>query len=221
LANIYLHYVLDVWFEEVVKPCLKGRAFLVRYADDFVMGFACEKDARCVLDVLPKRFGKYGLTIHPDKTRLVPFQRPSSRPAKAGVPEVLPPGSFDFLGFTHYWSRSKRGSWVVKRKTAGSRFHRAVRKIAAWCRQNRHLPITEQYQTLKRKLRGHFAYYGGLIGNTRCLFNFRYEVMRLWRKWLSRRRRRGRWPWARLNQLLQKLVLPWPRGWVSPCVVKP
>jgi group II intron reverse transcriptase/maturase len=221
LANIYLHYVLDVWFEEVVKPCLKGRAFLVRYADDFVMGFACEKDARCVLDVLPQRFGKYGLTIHPDKTRLVPFHRPASRPAKPGLPEVLPPGSFDFLGFTHYWSRSKRGPWVVKRKTAGSRFHRAVRKIAAWCRQNRHLPIAERYQTLKRKLRGHFAYYGGLIGSTRCLLNFRYEVGRLWRKWLSRRRRRGRWPWARFNQLLKKLVLPWPRGCVSPCVVKP
>jgi group II intron reverse transcriptase/maturase len=221
LANIYLHYVLDVWFEAVVQPCLKGRAFLVRYADDFVMGFAWEQDARRVLDVLPKRFGKYGLTIHPDKTRLVPFVRPTNHPAKPGSPEVPAPGSFDFLGFTHYWSRSKRGNWVVKRKTAGSRFHRAVQMIATWCRRNRHLPIAEQYQALKRKLQGHFAYYGGLIGNTRSLFNFRHEVMRLWRKWLSRRRRRGRWPWARLNQLLKKLVLPWPRGWVPPCVVKP
>jgi hypothetical protein len=101
---------------------------------------------------------------------------------------------------------------VVKRKTAGSRFQRAVKKIAAWCRQNRHLPITEQYQALKRKLQGHYAYYGGLIGNLRCLSNFRYEVIRLWQKWLSRRRRRGRWPWARFRQLLKKLVLPWPRA---------
>jgi RNA-directed DNA polymerase len=101
LANVYLHYVLDVWFEEVVKPCLKGRAFLVRYADDFVMGFACEGDARRVLGVLPKRFGKYGLTIHPDKTRLVPFGRPD-RPS--GTRSAS--GSFDVLGVTHFWSRS-------------------------------------------------------------------------------------------------------------------
>jgi hypothetical protein len=158
LANVYLHYVLDVWFEEVVKPCLKGRAFLVRYADDFVMGFACEEDARRVLDVLPKRFGKYGLTIHPDKTRLVPFVRPASRPAAPGSPGVLLPGSFDFLGFTHSWSRSQRSFWVVKRQTAGSRFQRAIKRIAVWCRLNRHLPIGAQYQALVRKLQGHFAY---------------------------------------------------------------
>jgi group II intron reverse transcriptase/maturase len=221
LANVYLHYVLDVWFAEVVQPRLKGRAFLVRYADDFVMGFACEKDARRVLDVLPKRFGKYGLTIHPDKTRLVPFRRPPSRPTAAGPPEVPPPGSFDFLGFTHFWSRSKQGFWLVKRKTADSRFHRALKVIADWCRLNRHLPIGKQYQALCRKLRGHFAYYGGLIGNLCCQQRFRYEVVRLWRKWLARRRRRGPFPWARLNQLLRVLVLPWPRGWVSPCVVNP
>src|SRR5712691_6747253 len=163
LANVYLHYVLDVWFEEVVKPRLKGRAFLVRYADDFVMGFACEADARRVLGVLPQRFGKYGLTIHPDKTRLVPFARPTSRPAGVGSQCVASPGSFDFLGFTHYWSRSKQGHWVVKRKTAGSRFHRAIKKIAEWCRRNRHQPIGEQYQVLWQKLRGHFQYYGGVI----------------------------------------------------------
>src|SRR5207253_858523 len=105
--------------------CLKGRAFLVRYADDFVMGFACEEDARRVLAVLPKRFGKYGLTIHPDKTRLVPFVRPPRRPAAAGCQGASPPESFDFLGFTHFWSRSRKGNWVVKRKTADSRFQRA------------------------------------------------------------------------------------------------
>src|SRR4029077_7187459 len=107
-ANVYLHYVLDVWFAQEVKPRLKGRAFLVRYADDFVMGFACEADARRVLGVLPQRFGKYGLTIHPETTRLVPFPRPPSRPLRAG--SAVPPqvGSFDFLGFTHFWSRSKK-----------------------------------------------------------------------------------------------------------------
>jgi RNA-directed DNA polymerase len=157
LANVYLHYVVDVWFEQEVKPRLKGRAFLVRYADDFVMGFACEEDARRVLDVLPKRFGKYGLTIHPDKTRLLPFGRPDRVPAAAGVQSEPQQGSFDFLGFTHFWSRSKQGRWVVKRKTAGSRFQRAVKRIGDWCRLNRHLPIGVQYQALWQKLRGHFS----------------------------------------------------------------
>jgi len=221
LANVYLHYVLDVWFEAEVKPRLKGRAFLVRYADDFVMGFACEADARRVLDVLPKRFGKYGLTIHPDKTRLVPFLRPPRRPAAAGSASAPPPGSFDFLGLTHFWSRSKKGFWVVKRKTAGSRFQRAVKKIVDWCRLNRHLPITEQHQTLGQKLRGHYAYYGGVIGNIRCLQRFRYEVHRVWRKWLLRRSRYRSWTWERLNAFLKKVPLPWPRAWVPPCAAKP
>ena len=220
LANVYLHSVLDVWFEEVVKPCLKGRAFLVRYADDFVIGFACEGDARRVLDVLPKRFGKYGLTIHPDKTRLAPFLRPPSRPAATGVQPAAAPASFDFLGFTHYWSRSKKGNWVVKRKTAGSRFHRAIRRIAEWRRLNRHRPMAEQHRTLGQKLRGHFAYYG-VIGNLLCLQRFRYEVLRVWRTWLSRRRRRGAWPWARFNELLRRVPLPWPRAAPSPCVANP
>jgi RNA-directed DNA polymerase len=220
LANVYLHYVLDIWFEQVVKPCLKGRAFLVRYADDFVMGFTCEEDARRVLAVLPKRFGKYGLTIHPDKTRLVPFLRPSGRPSPPAT-ESVPPGSFDFLGFTHYWSRAKSGRWVVKRKTAGSRFHRAIKRIGAWCRLNRHLSIREQYATLCLKLQGHYAYYGAVMGNLRCQQRFRFEVVRLWRKWLSRRKRRGQLPWAHFNRLLKVLRLPWPSGWVTPCAASP
>jgi RNA-directed DNA polymerase len=220
LANIYLHYVLDVWFEEEVKPRLKGRAFLVRYADDFVMGFACEADARRVRDVLPQRFGKYGLTIHPDKTRLVPFTRPASRPTPT-VPEALPEAeSFDFLGFTHFWSRSKKGFWVVKRKTAGSRFQRAFKRIADWCRLNRHLPIEEQHQALGRKLLGHFAYYG-IIGNICWLQRFRHEVMGVWRKWLSRRSHHGYWTWAQFSEFMRRCPLPWPRAWAPPSAVKP
>jgi RNA-directed DNA polymerase len=220
LANVYLHYVLDVWFEEEVKPRLKGRAFLIRYADDFVMGFACEEDARRVLDVLPSRFGKYGLQIHQDKTRLVPFQRPPSRPSRAGTPLVRAPGTFDFLGFRHYWSRSWKGNWVVKRKTALSRFQRALRTIALWCRLHRHRPIAEQHQTLWQKVRGHFAYYG-IVGNTQALQRFRYEVGRLWRTWMSRRHRRGQYPWARFNRLLELYPLPAVPVWVSPHAVKP
>ena len=219
LANIYLHYVLDVWFAEVVQPRLKGRAFLVRYADDFVIGFACEEDARRVLDVLPKRFGKYGLALHPDKTRLVPFVRPHNRAAADG-PRVPPAESFDFLGFTHFWSRSKQGTWVVKQKTAGSRFRRAVRRIAVWCRQNRHLPIAVQHLALGHKLRGHFTYYG-IIGNLCALRRFRTTVLCMWRKWLSRRHRGGRWSWARFLALLRSHPLPVPSAGAPPCAANP
>jgi RNA-directed DNA polymerase len=221
LSNVYLHYVLDVWFEQVVKPRLKSRAFLVRYADDFVMGFACEEDARRVLDVLPKRFGKYGLTIHPDKTRLVPFTRPRRDPRRPRQGAEAQPGSFDFLGFTHYWSVSKKGNWVVKRKTAGSRFHRAVKKIGAWFRLNRHLPLTEQIQAFARKLQGHYDYYGGVMGNLRCLQRFRHEAVCLWRKWLSRRKRGGQFSWERMNKLLRSIRLPQPPWWVSPRAASP
>jgi RNA-directed DNA polymerase len=221
LANVYLHYVLDIWFEQEVKPCLKGRAFLVRYADDFVMGFACEEDARRVLDVLPKRFGKYGLTIHPDKTRLLPFYRPGRVPSAPGGQSGPQSGSFDFLGFTHFWSRSKQGRWVVKRKTAGSRFRRAVKRIAAWCRLNRHLPMGMQFQALWQQLRGHFQYYGGVIGNSRSLWCFRDRIQTIWAKWLARRGGQASWSWARLQSVLGRYVLPKPPAWVSPCAVNP
>src|SRR5262249_29262947 len=107
LANVYLHYVLDTWFEQQVKPRLRGRAFLIRYADDFLIGFACEEDARRVLEVLPKRFGKYGLSLHPDKTRLVPFTAPG-RPSRSAGDSGSQPGTFDFLGFTHHWGLSRK-----------------------------------------------------------------------------------------------------------------
>jgi RNA-directed DNA polymerase len=208
LANIYLHYVLDVWFMEEVQPRLRGRAFLIRYADDFVMGFACEEDARRVLDVLPKRFGKYGLTIHPTKTRLVPF-RPPSRTPRTGSGATPPPGSFDLLGFTHYWGKSRTGTWVVKRQTAKSRFVRAIRTITQWFRWNRHLPVEEQHPTLWRKLRGHFAYYG-ITGNSDALRRFRDAVARLWRKWLSRRSDVAPLSWVAFQRLLKRFPLPPP-----------
>jgi RNA-directed DNA polymerase len=206
LANVYLHYVLDVWFEQEVQPRLQGRAFLIRYADDFVMGFTCEEDARRVLEVLPKRFGRYGLTIHPDKTRLLAFQ-PPDRPARSDSGSGSEPGSFDFLGFTHYWDRSRKGIWVVKRRTAPSRFRRALTTIAQWCRRNRHRPIPEQHQTLSQKLRGHFAYYG-ITGNSEGLRRFRDAVKRTWRNWLSRRTRGCLLSWDQFRRLLERYPLP-------------
>lgn len=210
LANVFLHYVLDEWFEREVKPRLRGKAFLIRYADDFVIGFTEEDDARRVMEVLPKRFGKYGLALHPDKTRLVPFQQPPHHASGKGDGTEDQPGTFDLLGFTHFWGRSRKNRWVVMRTTASSRLTRAVRSIAQWCRRNRHLPISEQHRTISQKLRGHYAYYG-ITGNAAALANFRCAVARCWRKWLSRRNRQRSLVWALFNRLLERYPLPPPR----------
>lgn len=208
LANLFLHHVLDEWFAHEVQPRLKGRAFLIRYADDFVIGFTREEDARRVMDVLPKRFGRYGLTLHPTKTRLIAFRRPPHVAPPDGEPHGNRPGTFDLLAFTHYWSRSRKGNWVVKRKTAASRLTRAIRTVAQWCRANRHRPIAAQYAKLCQKLRGHFAYFG-ITGNSIALTRFRDEVRRVWRKWLSRRRRKNRPPWSWFARLQERYRLPY------------
>jgi group II intron reverse transcriptase/maturase len=207
LSNIFLHYVLDDWFERDVRPRLKGHSFLIRFADDFIMGFTCEEDARRVMDVLPKRFEKYGLTIHPEKTRLVPFERPSDRPQRPTTSTREPAGTFDLLGFTHYWGRSRRGFWVVKRKTSKSRLRRGFAAVAQWCRTNRHQSLAFQQHTLSQKLRGHFAYYG-ITGNGHTLSEFRSGVVELWRKWLGRRHRGGEVTWERMHRLLERYPLP-------------
>jgi RNA-directed DNA polymerase len=206
LSNVFLHYVLDLWFERDVKPRLRQRAFLIRYADDFVIGFRDQGDARRVMDVLPKRFGKYGLTVHPTKTKLVPFCPPSSKTADPNGPGARRPGTFDLLGFTHHWGRSLRGYWVIKQKTAASRFSRAVRSIDSWCRDNRHISLSEQQQKLNEKLRGHYAYYG-VTGNSGALTRFLWEVQRRWRKWLYRRSRTRSMNWARFRRTLQRYPL--------------
>jgi group II intron reverse transcriptase/maturase len=207
LANVFLHYVLDEWIGQVVKPRLRGKAFLVRYADDFVMGFTHEEDARRVLAVLPQRLGKYGLAIHPDKTRLIAFQQPAKAAREKDTGSGPPMGTFTFMGFTHYWGRSPQGRWVVKRKTASSRLSRALQSIALWCRANRHRPLKEQQHMLSLKLRGHFAYYG-ITGNFRSLACFRLEVGRRWRKWLNRRNRERTLDWNIFNRLLERYPLP-------------
>lgn len=207
LANIYLHEVLDEWFAREVKPRLRGRGHLVRYADDFVIAFEHGEDARRVMGVLPKRFGKYGLRLHPEKTRLVRFNRPSrNAPPRADAAE---PESFDLLGFTHYWRRSRQGNWVVYRKTAGSRLSRALRATAQWLRRNRHEPIEEQHRVLVLKLRGHYSYYG-IIGNFAALDSFRSWAREQWCKWLSRRSRASPGPTA-MGVLLEAYPLPRPR----------
>jgi len=218
LANIYLHEVLDVWFARDVVPKLRGKATLARYADDFVLLFQTEEDARRVWEILPKRFGKYGLTLHPEKTRLVEFRRPVVKPPaeeRNGGPGAGRPGTFDLLGFTHFWARSRKGRWVVKQKTAKGRFSRALKRVAEWCRLNRHRSVREQWQALCRKLRGHFGYFGR-TGNSEAIGRFRYEVTGVWRRWLNRRSQRARMTWERMYSLLKRYALPAARVRASP-----
>jgi group II intron reverse transcriptase/maturase len=206
LANIYLHEVLDVWFAEAIVPKLRGRAFMVRYADDAILVFEHEVDARRVLAVLPKRFARFGLTLHPEKTRLVPFISPPYRRQRKLPPTQGGPSTFDFLGFTHYWDKSRKGGWVVRKQTARDRLGRFLRRIGDWCRRHRHVKVAWQHAYLCRAIQGFDAYYA-VTGNGRQLERLRHQVQRLWQKWLSRRSQLPM-PWARFNRLLARYPLP-------------
>ena len=197
LSNIYLHTVLDVWFEQEVCPRLRGPAKLIRFADDFVMVFKYQDDAQRVLDVLPKRFGRYGLTIHPDKTRLVDFRHPWDSKQK--------PGTFDFLGFTHYWGKTRKGGYSVKKKTASKKLRRSLKAIHVWCKQHRHKKLSWQHQRICQKLQGHYAYYG-VTGNYASIAAFRDHVLGTWRYWLNRRsRKRDGMSWKRFHSFIHSL----------------
>jgi group II intron reverse transcriptase/maturase len=204
LANIFLHEVLDEWFQNEVRPRMKGNCFLVRYADDFVMGYSVKGEAERVFKVLPKRFERYGLSIHPEKSRMVQFSRPFGKAGKG-------PGSFAFLGFTHYWAKTLRGGWTIKRKTQGKRLSRFMSGIAEWCKGHIHEPLVEQHRTLSSKLRGHYQYYG-VRGNYKML-EVAYEHTRvMWKKWLRRRNSMNRMSWERFAQEVeQTLRLPLPQ----------
>lgn len=201
LANIYLHEALDKWFESELKPRLLGRSFLVRYADDFVAVFSAEQDARQAQAEIIERLSEYGLTVHPTKTRLLHF-RPEDR--RGG------PRGFDFLGFTHYWGRTRGGGWAVQRQTAASRYRRTLKRLSTWLRRNLHQPILWQHRRLVRALRGHDAYYG-VSGNYESLRRLRRGIVRVWQRWLNRRSHRARYTWAVLNALLARFPLPKPR----------
>lgn len=201
LSNVYLHYVLDEWFETMIKPRLKGPAHLIRFADDFVLVFKRLDDAHRVMDVLPKRFGKYGLSIHPEKTRLVDFRHPWDSREK--------PETFDFLGFTHYWGKTRKGGFAIKKKTASKKLRLKLKGMHEWCKAHRHKQLEWQHAKLCSKLQGHYAFYG-VTGNFAALAEFRYQVIRIWRYWLNRRsRKRDGMSWARFGMLLRsKFLLP-------------
>jgi RNA-directed DNA polymerase len=204
LANIFLHTVLDQWFEREVKPRLRDRSTLFRYADDAVLVFADKSDAERVFAVLHKRFERFGLALHPDKTRLLEFRRPDSRSKSDGSQG---PSTFDLLGFTHYWGLSRSRTWVVKRKTAKDRFVRALRRIAVWCKEHRHAPISEQHRMLSRKVQGHYQYFG-IPGNSVALNRLRHGVKRAWFKWLRRRSQRARLTWTTFERTHKRFPLP-------------
>jgi group II intron reverse transcriptase/maturase len=209
LGNIYLHHVLDVWFEDVVRPRLQGPAYLVRYADDFIIGFTCGEDAKRVAAVLPKRMEKFGLRLHPDKTRLVPFTRPSLGQRHARQSETL-----DFLGFTLFWRRTRRTGWVLGMKTRKARIRKAVQAIHEFCRSRRREAVEDQRKGLWSRLMGHYAYFG-VNGNYRCLERMYEAAVVAWHKWLNRRSQRSRLNWKRFADLLEAHPLPAPRIMVT------
>ena len=195
LSNIFLHHVLDEWFENEVRPRMAGPCTLVRFADDFVMTFKNHHDAKRVLEVLGKRFGRYGLTLHPDKTRFIDF-----RPERKGGthPDCKEP-PFDFLGFTHTWGKSRKGNNVVRQRTAKSRLARALLAVKEWCRT--------KHRQLSWKLDGHFGYYG-ITGNIQQIGRHRQQVIKTWYKWLRRRTRSKLSLWSRFNAFLARHPLP-------------
>jgi RNA-directed DNA polymerase len=204
LGNIYLHYALDVWFEREVKPHLQGSATLTRYADDFVIAMERGDEAQQVMAQLRQRLGQYGLTLHPEKTRLVEFSRPRAEHRGKG------PGTFDFLGFTFYWRRGRRGKWTMRCKTRHERLRRAIQAVAKWCCKHRHRPLKEQHAALEQRLRGHFNYFG-VNGNLRSLVRLVEQTERNWFKWLRRRGQRRRLSWERFGPMLKRYPLPKPR----------
>lgn len=200
LCNVYLHYVLDEWVEKIIRPLLKGKIFIIRYADDFVIGFENEEDAIRVNNVLPKRMQRYGLTIHPEKSQLIKFV-PDDKKSKP---------TFDFLGFTHYWAKSQKGYKVIKRRTSKKKMHKVIQNLRECCKENRHLKLKDQYKLLCSKLRGLYQYYG-IRGNFLALKKMYLDVKFSWYKWLNRRSQRNSYTWKGYGDLLNYFTLPRPR----------
>lgn len=207
LANVYLHEAIDKWYEQEVRPRLRAESYMLRFADDVLLVFASEQDAREVWELLGERLASYGLTLSPEKTRLVDFRRPSWKPGEQRPARRERPGTFDFLGFTHSWGKSRRGRWTVRRKTARGRMKRAVAEVREWCKRNRHEKVADQHRSLSSKLKGHCAYYG-ITGNSQALDQFRTLMERLWRYWLNRRSQRARMTWRRFELLKRRYPLP-------------
>jgi RNA-directed DNA polymerase len=202
LSNIFLHYVLDDWFVKTVQPNMKGKCFLIRFADDVIIGYQLESDANRLMEVLPKRFERFALSLHPKKTRLIAFGKPACR----GKPQ----GTFDFLGFTFYWGKSLTGNWVIKKKTARKRRTGFMRMLWNWCKENRHESLGDQHETLCSKLRGFYQYFG-VRSNFKVLEVVYEYAGKAWKHWLGRRHRGGYISHKKFANILDRYPLPRPR----------
>lgn len=206
LGNIYLHHVLDKWFVEDVAPRMAEKAVFIRYADDGVFGFRNRSDAERVMAVLGKRLARYGLVLHPTKTRLLDFRRPPEEQKRGKGPDT-----FDLLGFTLYWRRSRAGKWYLASKTKHARVCRTKKDLDDWCRRHRHLSVKTQHAALVKRLQGHLNYFG-VRGNTKSLLQVSQAVRRSWFKWLNRRGQRSKLTWKRFEGLIAQYPLPEPRA---------
>ena len=217
-----MRLVLTELVEDEVRPQLSAPATLVRYADDFVLIFARAMDAYVVEAALIRRLGAYGLQLHRGKTRLVhSWPRPQGKSkGSSGTDHRVE--SFDFLGFTFYWGRSRKGARVIWMRTARDRLARAIQRCWQWCRSHKHLPIREQHRRLNQALRGHDAYYG-VTGNSLQLSRLRYHVSRCWFYWLGRRSQRRHLSWKKFHKMLERYPLQRPRivHTVMPSAAKP
>lgn len=211
LANLYLHYVLDLWFDKVVKPRCRGEAYMVRYADDFVCCFQYEYDANRFYNALQNRLAKFNLSIAVEKTKIINFGRfAEEKCAKQGKKK---PDTFDFLGFTHYCSKSRQGKFRVKRRTSRKKYKAALLNMKEWIRNNRITPIKTLIKELNVKLRGHYQYYG-ITDNSR-ISNFYNDTIRLLYKWLNRRSQRRSFGWDKYNLFLKRHEILKPKVYVS------
>jgi len=205
LGNVFLHHVLDLWLEREIRLLLQGKMEVIRYADDFVICLEQESDARKLMTALGKRFERFGLALHPDKTRIFKFSRPRNGEKKARDGNT----PFDFLGFTVHFRRSHTGIWAVCFATRKARQQRTFRSLADWCRSHRHLPIKAQHASLCRKLTGHYNYFA-VRGNNRRIAALHHKVQAVWFKWLRRRSQRTRITWPRFVDMMKTYPLPAP-----------
>ena len=200
LANIYLHYVLDLWFEKVIKPKCKGSVYLSRYADDFVVLFQYKREADLFYRELPKRLGKFGLEVAQDKTQILSF-------SKFRMQEN---SRFDFVGFEFRWGYSRRRKPIIKKRTSRHKLHNSIVGLTKWCREHRDNPLWKIFKDMNAKLRGYYNYYG-VIGNSQSLQEFFYHVKRILFKWLNRRSERRSYNWNGFNALMKHFGLLKPR----------
>jgi RNA-directed DNA polymerase len=195
LSNVYLHYVLDEWFNDQIKPLLKGDGMLLRFADDFLLGFTNREDAMRVMQVLPRRLGKYGLTLHPEKTKLIELVEGKKQQDR----------TFDFLGFTHYMGTSRKGKPILKRKTSSKKMSASLKRMDDWIKMNRHVGVKDLIVRVNQKLRGYYGYYG-ITFNIRKLKSYYEQTKRKLHKWLNRLGGKKHWNWEKVTKLTREWI---------------